>query len=641
MKTKQLKTILALMIAGTFSIFQAQAQTCGSNLQTNSLVPVAGSHTTCVCFGSGAGTNLKNQTASDNVAIGDSALFTQANPSGGSEHYTFNVAVGNKALLNTNPSLTTNGIKNTSIGANSLLTNSTGYNNCALGFEAGYTNTTGKNNTFLGYESGRTSSIYDYNTIVGWQAGYSNAATGTTLLGVNSGQVNTANYSTFLGYQAGNQNTSGSGNVCIGIDANYYNTTGSGNTVCGYEAGGVGYGANTIMFDNAIYGYLAGYKEGTTSGVSGDCFFGYEAGYSNTGSGANTFIGQVAGFSNTAGYSSGNTTGSNECFVGDGAGTACISGSNNTCIGEQANVCTACSTLTNVTAIGYQASVTAAHGSNTMQLGNTSITSVWCQPGVWNVSDRRIKNNIQANVPGLAFIKLLQPVTYHYDIHKQNNIQGYPTKTTVIHEVKDSLGHIVTPFSSVTSIDTAMWDGKYDIEKINYTGLIAQQVDSAAQQINYDFSGVHKPKDGTGIYGLNYAQFVVPLIKAVQELSKTVDSLKAANSSHRMMQNNGNGKNNIDTVQVKLALLDGATLGDAQPNPNSGSTQIPYYLPQNTTGAKIIFTDLLGKVMKEQALQAGYGLMNVDTQDLPGGIYNYSLIVDGKLIDNKKMIRSK
>lgn len=108
-----------------------------------------------------------------------------------------------------------------------------------------------------------------------------------------------------------------------------------------------------------------------------------------------------------------------------------------------------------------------------------------------------------------------------------------------------------------------------------------------------------------------------------------------------MMQNNSNGQHNVDTLQIKLALLDGATLGEPQPNPNNGSTQIPYYLPSNISGAKVIFTDMLGKVMNERVLQSGYGLLNIDTQDLPAGIYSYSLVVDGKIIDNKKMIRNK
>ncbi len=82
-------------------------------------------------------------------------------------------------------------------------------------------------------------------------------------------------------------------------------------------------------------------------------------------------------------------------------------------------------------------------------------------------------------------------------------------------------------------------------------------------------------------------------------------------------------------------------LGDAQPNPNNGSTQIPYYLPDGTSNAKIIFTDMLGKIMKEEALKSGYGIINVNTQELPNGVYNYSLIIDGKVIDNKKMICNK
>lgn len=84
-----------------------------------------------------------------------------------------------------------------------------------------------------------------------------------------------------------------------------------------------------------------------------------------------------------------------------------------------------------------------------------------------------------------------------------------------------------------------------------------------------------------------------------------------------------------------------AVLGDAQPNPNSGSTQIPYYIPENTNGAKIIFTDLLGRIMEEKQLQAGYGLMKIDTRDLPSGVYSYSIVINDRVVDTKKMMKSK
>ena len=52
--------------------------------------------------------------------------------------------------------------------------------------------------------------------------------------------------------------------------------------------------------------------------------------------------------------------------------------------------------------------------------------------------------------------------------------------------------------------------------------------------MNYDFSGVDAAKNDKDLYGLRYAEFVVPLVKAVQELSKmndekdeTLDDLKA------------------------------------------------------------------------------------------------------------------
>jgi hypothetical protein len=35
--------------------------------------------------------------------------------------------------------------------------------------------------------------------------------------------------------------------------------------------------------------------------------------------------------------------------------------------------------------------------------------------------------------------------------------------------------------------------------------------------VGFDFSGVDKPKNNADFYGLRYAEFVVPLVKAVQE----------------------------------------------------------------------------------------------------------------------------
>jgi hypothetical protein len=53
--------------------------------------------------------------------------------------------------------------------------------------------------------------------------------------------------------------------------------------------------------------------------------------------------------------------------------------------------------------------------------------------------------------------------------------------------------------------------------------LLAQDVEKAAKDLNYDFSGVDAPKNDKDLYALRYAEFVVPLVKAVQELSQQND----------------------------------------------------------------------------------------------------------------------
>ncbi len=66
-------------------------------------------------------------------------------------------------------------------------------------------------------------------------------------------------------------------------------------------------------------------------------------------------------------------------------------------------------------------------------------------------------------------------------------------------------------------------------EKTLYSGFVAQEVEQAASDAGYDFSGVDKPKNPTGFYGLRYAEFVVPLVKAVQEQQEQIELLKHQN----------------------------------------------------------------------------------------------------------------
>ena len=226
--------------------------------------------------------------------------------------------------------------------------------------------------------------------------------------------------------------------------------------------------------------------------------------YDNTALGAIT-LNSNNGYANTAiGYAAlnANTDGIQNTAIGNQSLSSNITGSENTALGFQANVSTGA--LNNATAIGSGAIATA---SNMVRIGNSTVAVIEGQVPLTVVSDGRIKENIKESVPGLAFIAELRPVTYTLNIQKQEAItmQAMPDSIKAKHRISN--------------------DKNTSANNIVRTGFIAQEVAAAAKKIGYDFDGVSIPQNETDLYGIRYAEFVVPLVKAVQEQQVIIEKL--------------------------------------------------------------------------------------------------------------------
>lgn len=385
---------------------------------------------------------------------------------------------------------TTTGSNNVFIGTDAGKANTSGSNNVFLGKDAGKVATTASNNIFLGTSAGAANTTGYDNVFLGKDAGKATTnAYGNLFLGAGAGITNTTGYANvFLGYSAGSANTEANLNTFVGGYAGSANTIGNENTFIGNGAGL----SNTSGYYNTFVGLNAGVYN--TTGNFND-FFGNRAGASNTTGSENTFLGRYCGQINT--------TGTKNTFVGNFSGHKNTTGINNTFIGHTAGSPIDI-TVNNSLAIGYSASVLT---DNTIVMGSSSISSATV-PVAWTVaSDARFKTNVQNNVKGIEFIRLLRPVTYHYNV---NALSKYLKED----ERMDSATQkpiMVTP----DAFTLASREAK---SRILQTGFIAQEVESAAKQLHYDFSGVDKPKTADGIYGLRYAEFTVPLVKAVQDL---------------------------------------------------------------------------------------------------------------------------
>ena len=81
-----------------------------------------------------------------------------------------------------------------------------------------------------------------------------------------------------------------------------------------------------------------------------------------------------------------------------------------------------------------------------------------------------------------------------------------------------------------------------------------------------------------------------------------------------------------------------ASLQQNAPNPFSQNTVIKYFIPQQTNNAVIKITNANGVEIKSfTPTQKGNGQITIEAGALAAGTYYYSLIIDGKNADTKKM----
>lgn len=379
---------------------------------------------------------------------------------------------------------------NTALGSFTLQDLTTGYSNLALGAQAMMKATANFQNSAVGVGAMTFATSGFYNQAFGYHAMFSTASAGigNNAFGFEALLNNTGAYNCGMGQTVMRTNTTGSYNCAVGASALYNNTSGNNNVAIG-ELSLVN--NSTGNFNSAV-GTRAMYTGVNCSRVvaigdsalffntaNGNQAFGSRASLNNTTGAQNTAVGYDALYRNASG--SGNTV------VGNAAGAIHAAYNGCTFVGNGADA--NASGYTNSGAFGSGAIVTANHQ---IKIGNGFVAQIGGAVNWSVISDGRFKTNVKQNVSGLKFINLLNPVTYQYDIAAYNSFIGA---------------------SSADSMATSMK------EQVIYSGFIAQEVEAAAAASDYRFSGVHHPENESDNYTISYAEFVVPLVKAVQELT--------------------------------------------------------------------------------------------------------------------------
>ena len=117
-------------------------------------------------------------------------------------------------------------------------------------------------------------------------------------------------------------------------------------------------------------------------------------------------------------------------------------------------------------------------------------------------SDGRFKDNVMEDVQGLDFIMKLRPVSYNFNRLKYAQF----------------IGQHLTP-----ELESKLTDQSQN----RSVGFIAQEVEQTITQTGFtEFDALHAPTNERDNYSLSYEEFVVPLVKAIQEQQLQIEELK-------------------------------------------------------------------------------------------------------------------
>ena len=387
----------------------------------------------------------------------------------------YNVTVGDEA-----GTAITTGDNNSAVGYNSLAANTTGTLNTAVGKDAGLSVTTGGQNTLIGASSGDALTTGGNNVAVGISA-LSSDTSGGKSVGIG--------YAALL-----NQNQTGGAdafNTAVGASAGLSVTTGIENTIIGALAGdaltdtdyNVAIGKESLTTDtlgsrSTAIGFKALKTQNFTSATETlNVAVGFAAGENVTTGIQNTLIGANAGTQGTD-----LTTGNNNILLGYLTGTSAADSLNQFVIGV------------NVSG-GENEQITIGTSAGVVQ-NEFDTDAAWTR-----TSDVRLKTDIADATLGLDFINDLRTVTYKWKA--SNDLDQNDPQLEKLYNSKNQMNTTATMH-----------------------GLIAQEVKTALDTAGVDtFKGWKENPDG--VQNISREMYVLPLIKAVQELSTALDAALA------------------------------------------------------------------------------------------------------------------
>jgi len=237
-------------------------------------------------------------------------------------------------------------------------------------------------------------------------------------------------------------------------------------------------------------------------------------------------------------------------------------------------------------------------GTSTKRFGAAHIDHIYYDV-LTDYSDSRIKENITEIEDVTKRMRKLRPVKYDL---KENYFDSVK---------KDAREYLINK-------------GK------NNVGLIAEEVKEVFPELVYEDAEL-------GLLCVNYVDLIPYLLAMLQEQQLEIEKLNKQAQGNSSKLKSGSIQEFSTTVSEVIIAEN--VLKQNYPNPWNSSTNVELSISQSASSAMLCIYDMTGKQLKCEVIsERGETQVSIHAEELQAGMYMYSLLVDGQLIDTKTMV---
>ncbi|MCF6356441.1 MAG: T9SS type A sorting domain-containing protein [Draconibacterium sp.] len=182
---------------------------------------------------------------------------------------------------------------------------------------------------------------------------------------------------------------------------------------------------------------------------------------------------------------------------------------------------------------------------------------------------------------------------------------------------------------------------EYQKEKEKYLAELAKKkrLGFVAQDLQKVFPELVE-QNSDGYLSIDYIGIISVLVEAVKEQQKIINNLSAqVKSIENDCCNNNLKSGSIDSSNGLNTDDNPAKLYQNTPNPFNNQTTIRFEIPQTVQNAQLHICNMVGTLLKTITInQRGTGQEIISANEFNAGMYLYSLVTDGRIIDTKQML---